>query len=201
MLSFLFLPCCVLPLLSWLMTGSHAMGTFAIARPFSLHDAPKLAESFDIWSTFPPCLDYRHLRLDDGTDPPDLYLIYSQSFQNDATEADDDEASLLAKLAIRQVEQKFNETNGWGNCFNRLHSLSVDIAPEHDIYRKQDQDKNPMWVNGPNRQFERTVRKLQPLTDLLYLMEMDSVPIKPYWLDIILTEIANQKSEFAILGR
>jgi hypothetical protein len=35
----------------------------------------------------------------------------------------------------------------------------------------------------------------------MYLMEMDSVPVKDYWLEILLEEIELQPLEFAVLGR
>lgn len=96
----------------------------------------------------------------------------------------------------------FEETSGWGDCFGQIHTLAVDIAPEEDLYKKYEIDTNVMWVNGPNRQFERTVRSLQGAgVEIFYLMEMDSVPTKPYWLDILVQEIKRQESEFAILGR
>jgi hypothetical protein len=159
---------------------------FAIARPFS-QDAPLLPNSFDVWSTYPPCRE-------GDDDPPDLYLVYSQSFENNQTS--------IAKSAVEEVERIFEETSGWGDCFGQIHTLAVDIAPEDDLYKKFEIDTNVMWVNGPNRQFERTVRSLQGAgVEIFYLMEMDSVPTKPYWLDILVQEIESQESEFAILGR
>jgi len=62
-----------------------------------------------------------------------------------------------------------------------------------------------LWVNGPNRQFERTIRAVQMSEygsyDLMYFMEMDSVPVQPNWLDALMDGIRTEDSEFAILGR
>jgi len=61
------------------------------------------------------------------------------------------------------------------------------------------------WVNGPNRQFEAAFRIIQSGEwsqgeyDGFYLMEGDSVPVKNYWLDVILGEI-NSNRPFAVLG-
>jgi hypothetical protein len=166
-----------------------AAHNIAIARTFSLQDATKLPSSFNVWDTYPPC---------DGTKSAsvDLFLVFSQSLEN----------STVAQDSIEHVQRKFQETNGWGQCIGRVLSFGVDIDPESDIYKSKEQDTNVLWVNGPNRQFERTVRKLQEgrvwgFYEFMYLMEMDSVPVKPFWLDTIVNEIENQPRGFAILGR
>ncbi|KAL3942813.1 MAG: hypothetical protein SGBAC_003051 [Bacillariaceae sp.] len=160
---------------------------FAIARPFSLHDTNGLGGSFDVWSTYPPCSD------GPAIGQPKLFLVYSQSFENDNAD--------VAKSAIESVELLFDQTNGWGNCFSQVVGLAVNITPEEDIYHKDEQDTNVLWVNGPNRQFERTARALKDEgIDLFYLMEMDSVPISEHWLDTVVESIHLQSSEFSILG-
>jgi GT2 family glycosyltransferase len=123
-----------------------------------------------------------------------LFLVYSQSFENDNV--------IVAKSAIQSVELIFNQTNGWGNCFSQVVGLAVNITSEDDLYRKDEQDTNVLWVNGPNRQFERTARALKDEgIDLFYLMEMDSVPISEYWLDTLVEAIQTQSIDFSILGR
>jgi hypothetical protein len=61
------------------------------------------------------------------------------------------------------------------------------------------------WVSSPNLQFARTVRTLQGVTwgsyKVMIMMEMDSVPMKPFWLDAIVNEIDSQQHDFAIIGR
>ena len=58
-------------------------------------------------------------------------------------------------------------------------------------------------MNGPNRQYEAGFRIIQSGDwgdyDGFYLMEGDSVPVKNYWLDVILGEIKAYKP-FAVLG-
>jgi hypothetical protein len=97
------------------------------------------------------------------------------------------------------------KTNGWNRCIDRVVGFGVDLDPESDTYRSKEPDTNVLWVNGPNRQFERTVRHLQssPWTDyeLLYLMEMDSVPVRSFWLNAKHREIRVQTNDFAIIGR
>jgi hypothetical protein len=160
----------------------------AIARTFSSNDANQLPASFGVWDTHPPCI---------GKNKPsvDLFLAFSQSLEN----------SPIADAAVAEVAQKFQETNGWGDCIANLFAFGTDIAPGQDMYNSKEQALNPLWVNGPNRQFERTVRKIQnhpwESYELMYLMEMDSVPAKDYWLDILLEDIEAQPREFAILGR
>ena len=168
--------------------GLAGLGNFAIARPFSLHDASGLGASFDDWSTYPPCSDGAAIG------QPKLFLVYSQSFEN--------HNAAIAESAIESVQVHFNRTQGWGNCFAEVVSLAVNITPDEDIYRKDQQDSNVLWVNGPNRQFERTARALKAQgIDLFYLMEMDSVPIRENWLDTLVEAIQNQSTGFAILGR
>ncbi|CAJ1948315.1 unnamed protein product [Cylindrotheca closterium] len=160
---------------------------FAIARPFSLHDVSSLESSFDVWSTYPPCSD------GPAIGQPKLFLVYSQSFENDN--------AIVAKSAIQSVELLFNQTKGWGKCFSQVVGLAVNITSEDDLYRKDEQATNVLWVNGPNRQFERTARALKDEgIDLFYLMEMDSIPISEYWLDTLVEEIQTQPIDFSILG-
>jgi hypothetical protein len=162
--------------------------SIAIARPFSLGDAAKLLESFDVWDTYAPCQHPTVFQVD-------LVLVFSQTLA----------ASSLAQTVMEQVQQRFVTTSGWNQCIDRVVGFGVDLDPKDDIYRLKEQDTNVMWVNGPNRQFERTVRHLQSSTwtdyELMYLMEMDSVPVRSFWLDALLSEIRVQTSDFAFIGR
>ena len=79
------------------------------------------------------------------------------------------------------------------------------LPPEQDAYEPPKQQVNRLWVNGPNRQFEKGLRACQfPITEehgwqLAYLMEPDSVPLRAFWLDRLLAEIEERRS-FAVLG-
>jgi hypothetical protein len=160
----------------------------ALFRPFCPNDIDSLLESFQVWDTFPPCSS------DEGNTGTDLVLVFSQNL----------ETSYFAKNAVNAVMDKFKATNGWGACFQNISAFGVDIPAKLDLYDSKSQANNTMWVNGPNRQFERAIRKLQSNQegsyDVVYLMEGDSVPVKPYWLDAIHNEIKSNKP-FAILGR
>lgn len=187
--------------------------TIAIVRTFAPRDATGLAVSFDVWKEFPPC--YREKlgnRDDDATHDDDhndiinaavdaplsytsveLYLSFSQSLE--------DHASLMADISVA-VNMAFVETHGWGGCVDKVVLFGCDIDANDDIYQRHASKKDPLWVNGPNLQFRRSMRALQRLstTDLVYLMEPDSVPIKPYWVDILVDEVKKQPIDFAVLG-
>ena len=179
----------LLTIFSLIIGQCLAMTKMAIVRTFSPKDIKQLERSFDVWEEFPPCQGVP------SSAEVDLFLAYSQSL----------EGSSDAKLAIDGIKRKFAETGGWDNCIAEVHAFGVDIQPDRDIYKAKEQDSNPLWVNGPNRQFERTVRTIQRgkfgSYDLMYLMEMDSVPIKPFWVDLIIDDINAKPNEFAILGR
>lgn len=164
--------------------SSHRL---AVARTFCTGDAKALAESFDQWNDLSPC--------EHGSDmKADLFLVFSQSLS----------ASPVAQAAVDSIEQKFHETEGWNGCFSRLVAIGVDIDSETDLYQPKQQQTNHMWVNGPNRQFERTIREIQSGVwgdyESMYLMERDSVPVKSFWLDALVSDIEKQQP-FAILGR
>lgn len=161
----------------------------AIARPFTLSDADQLPESFEIWKDLPPCQQGSNVKFD-------LFLVYSRSL----------EGATQAQASIRAVEAMIEEEGeDWSSCISQVVGIGVDIDASEDLYRLDLQKSDPLWVNGPNRQFERTVRAIQMSEygsyDLMYYMEMDSVPVKPYWLDALMDAIRTEQSEFAILGR
>ena len=78
--------------------------------------------------------------------------------------------------------------------FHYHHPFKSLAAAQEELYS---------WVNGPNRQYEAGFRIIQSGEwgdyDGFYLMEGDSVPVKSYWLDVILGEI-NAYRPFAVLG-
>ena len=167
---------------------------FAIARPFSAGDVEELAASFDVWEVFPPCAANEG---DDDHKPSgiigsraDLFLVYSQSI----------DLSPEALEAVSAVEEIFERTNGWNGCIGQVRALSAGIDPMLDIYDPSAQGHNSLWVNGPNRHFERTIRLIQTENyDAMYLMEGDSVPVADAWLDSLLSDVENHRP-FDILG-
>lgn len=93
--------------------------------------------------------------------------------------------------------------SGWSRCFDNIYAIEANIPPELDLYIPSAQEELYNWVNGPNRQFEAAFRIIQSGEwgdyDGFYLMEGDSVPVKNYWLDVLLGEI-NAYRPFAVLG-
>jgi hypothetical protein len=78
---------------------------------------------------------------------------------------------------IDQVQHRFEETNGWGRCIGRVSGVGVNIDPDLDLYRSNEQDTNPLLTLSSNRQFEQTMRTLQDGTwgsyEVMILMEID----------------------------
>lgn len=160
----------------------------AIARPFSSADADLLPESFEPWIDSPPCPENSTVKVD-------LFLVYSQNLDD----------SVQAQAAIRAAQEIFERGEVWSSCISNVYGFGVNLEAALDIYKPEEQSVNPLWVNGPNRQFERTVRGIQDMHDkryeILYLMEMDSVPVQKYWLHAIIEQIRVDPVEFTILGR
>ena len=203
-----------------------------IARPFSVIDLRRLSQSFDSWEDYVPCDSRKTTNDDAGNGVGDnvqvkLLLVYSRSLDpNDDNGGDNDDENLKSvNDVIDQVKKIYQKTNGWNSCISSIDRIGVNIDPSLDIYNASQQDTNPLWVNGPNRHFERTVRYLQHqqqdgndetnsvVGNVMYWMEMDSVPVKEYWLDALVNEIQTRqvttttttasttKEGFAILGR
>lgn len=165
-------------------SAAHISPKIAVTRTFSANDATELPASFDIWDEFPPCAG-------NTSYDADLVLAFSQSM----------DASTLALKVMKSVAMKFAKTRGFGSCFKKVIGFGCNIDPSKDRYDSQEAD-SPMWVNGPNRQFERTFRTMQHLEyDYFYLMEMDSVPCKSFWLDSLVDEVESRLQDFAVLGR
>lgn len=205
----------------------------AIVRPFSVNDASKLPGSFVCWSTFPPCdvagSDHDSEDQHQPSYSVDLYLAFSQSLDEEANtthhgrgnnvslhrnepsqanhrnnKSNSTSSAMIARAMMDAVGSIFQDTNGWAGCIDRVYGFGCNIDPTMDLYESGESCTNPLWVNGPNRQFERTMRTIQQHAgpyDATYLMEMDSVPVKAYWLDLLVKEVENRPSDFAILGR
>ena len=123
----------------------------------------------------------------------DLFLFYSQTFsEND-----------VAITAVDTIMEEFYSVGGWSRCFDNIYAVEANIPKELDLYIPAAQEELYNWVNGPNRQYEAGFRIIQSGEwgnyDGFYLMEGDSVPVKNYWLDVILGEV-NYNKPFAVLG-
>ena len=165
-----------------LVGGSNRL---AIARPFSEKDAHNLVHSFDAWNQFPPCNG-------DPSFVADLVLVFSGHLKN----------STIARDAMEGARAIFEATNGFGNCFDKLLGLGCNIEPSEDVYLPMEASSNPLWVNGPNRQWEILFRAMLASNYSFFgLFEMDSIPVHVNWLDALVEEIESQQDEFAILGR
>jgi len=123
----------------------------------------------------------------------DLFLFYSQTFsEND-----------VAMKSVDEIMTEFFSPGGWSRCFDNIYAIEANIPKELDLYIPAAQEELYSWVNGPNRQYEAGFRIIQSGEwgdyDGFYLMEGDSVPVKNYWLDVIMGEIKAHKP-FAVLG-
>jgi hypothetical protein len=113
---------------------------------------------------------------------------------------------LLLSGPFQDILRKFDEGHyPWSRCFGKVYVHSALMPPEQDLYEPPKQQINRLWVNGPNRQFEKGLRACQFPTfsvhgyQLAYLMEPDSVPLRRFWLDRLLAEV-EERRPFAVLG-
>jgi hypothetical protein len=61
-----------------------------------------------------------------------------------------------------EIVRKFNEGYyPWSRCFGKIMIDSAKMDPEQDLYDPPKQRTNRLWVNGPNRQFEKGLRTAQ----------------------------------------
>eukprot|EP00638_Chattonella_subsalsa_P009021 CAMPEP_0117750440 /NCGR_PEP_ID=MMETSP0947-20121206/10374_1 /TAXON_ID=44440 /ORGANISM="Chattonella subsalsa, Strain CCMP2191" /LENGTH=1159 /DNA_ID=CAMNT_0005568617 /DNA_START=188 /DNA_END=3664 /DNA_ORIENTATION=+ len=156
---------------------------FAIVRPFAEADAGALLNSFDSWSSFPPCVANSSFNAD-------IFLVFSQDLGDYPT--------------ISSNLETFIETKtDWMSCFRNISAISANISSFDDIYHPHQSHNNSLWVNGPNRQFNFIAQAMADETwgsyHFWYLMEGDSTPMKSLWMEDILNE-ALFHEPFAILG-
>ena len=197
----------------------RSMRRIAVLRPFGTRMAGVLPGTFDGWSDFFPCdLDRRRSfgsemgqTAGEGWDNDvevDVLLSFSQNLE-DYPEAAENVARVL-RLFGKDGDGDGNEgkTNldraPWSRCFRNVHTISAKIEPVDDIYHPAEAHRNPLWVNGPNRQFASSLRSAMSgefgSYDAVFIMEGDCVPVRDYWLDSLLDE-AEGAAPFAILGR
>jgi len=90
---------------------------------------------------------------------------------------------------------------------------TASLSRSDDRYEPLMQNRDLLWVNGPNRQFEAAAAAVLkppwavppslagggPAYDLFYLMEPDSIPWRDKWLADFVSEI-DASRPFAVLG-
>jgi hypothetical protein len=174
----------ILPILTMLL-GRVFSFRLAVVRPFSPNDQEALEKSFIKWNEFVPC-DLSKVPSEDSVD---LFLSFSQD--------------LSRSQASREFIRRFRTRQGtWRKCFKNIIILECKIPPGEDLYKPLEQFHNMNWVNGPNRQFERTneaISSTRGLYEAWYLMEGDSVPVAPFFLETLMAEL-KRATPFGIFG-
>ena len=193
-----------------LVQHGRSIRRLALVRPFGTRMASILPRTFDSWSDFSPCdlsgrlsdLEIKQLRGQrvDALEV-DVFLSFSQRLE------DHPEAAENAEKVLRLFGKDGGDGTDqapWARCFHDAHVFSVGIPPEEDIYQPNEAHRNPLWVNGPNRQFVSSLRSVLGEEfgqyDAVFIMEGDCVPVKDLWLENLLDE-AEEAAPFAILGR
>lgn len=164
----------------------------ALVRPFAPSSIPLLLESFDLWEKYVPCTGSTEWSDLNVNYKADLILSFSQTYEWDPT------AQSIART-IREIMS--NNDRKWSHCFGDVLFLEALLPPSEDIYAPAATQKNPLWVNGPNRQFVHNVRSVQHMGDYdeMFIMEPDTNPRKNGWLDLLMEEV-EEKKPFVILG-
>lgn len=136
----------------------------------------------------------------------------------------------LLKKAGELIIEKFELGHyPWAHCFRSIYLGTASLSKSQDRYEPMMQNRDLLWVNGPNRQFEAAAaavqnpssffrppsassslgastsgtaggaEKLLEAYDSFYLMEPDSVPWRQGWLSSLVDEM-QQRRPFAVLG-
>lgn len=157
-----------------------------ILRTFATSDYQNLIRGFESWNSFDPCSGISNMT------KVDILLFFSAPWSSWPE----------ARVAAEFVSTSFHGGNySWAHCFDRMYLGSAMIPLEEDLYDTRLMGVHELWVNGPNRQFERAMKVAgQRGYEVVYLMESDSQPVQVHWLDSLLAEI-DTKSPFAVLGR
>lgn len=168
--------------------GSSAnLENFLVLRTFAAVDFQNLISGFESWDEFSPCAEHTKLEM-----KVDILLFFSSSWSDWPA----------AQEAAEYVFEMFsNNSFTWAHCFDNLYLGSAFLDHGEDIYSPKLMGVHEKWVNGPNRQFERALRAAGNRGyDLVYLMEVDSTPVRVDWLSSLFAEIESKKP-FAVLGR
>jgi len=157
-----------------------------VFRTFAASDYQNLESGFKSWGSQLPCsVVSKNTRVD-------ILLLFSAPWSS----------CPKAREAAEFVSSSFYGGNySWAHCFDRMFVESAMIPLEEDMYDTRLMGIHELWVNGPNRQFERAMKSAGNRGyEIVYLMESDSQPVQLHWLDTLLAEI-EATAPFAVLGR
>ncbi|CAE7351799.1 unnamed protein product, partial [Symbiodinium pilosum] len=188
----------LLGLVHQLAAAGH-MHHLAVVRVFSTdEEVMLLKDSGAMWDTVKPCM------MKSNMSEIDLILVYSKDLS----------MNMMAHKAVMDLEDGFmmkmdmdmynmtNMTNGtmydWMKCFSKITHMSAMLNPEQDVYDSNGYTTNKHWVSGPNTVFKSIMDAMymgdwKGMYDAFFLMEMDAVPIKHYWLEQFEMEAAEMK--------
>lgn len=157
---------------------AHA-GKIAVVRVISTsEEIDLLSAALTEWESLMPCSDTNK------TSSFDMVLVYSKDFAMDSK----------AMAAAEEYQGSFaSRSQQWTACFAELKNFSAKLSPEEDQYDDQGYALNKHWVSGPNMVFKSVMEAMYTGTfadqyDSVFWMEMDAVPIRPGWLDVLETE-------------
>ncbi|CAE7350571.1 CSMD1, partial [Symbiodinium natans] len=149
----------------------------AVVRTFaSEQEVTGLTEAIALWNELLPCSGPTWV-------PVDLLLVYSQNF--DLTPS--------ALVAAKEVQSSFENGTAWAPCFRSVFIESANLSATEDVYDNRGYAIRKDWVNGPNSVFRFILGSFFngtfPATyDSFYFMEIDAVPVRPFWLDQFIAE-------------
>ena len=161
---------------------------FGLGRGGGGGEVMLLNDSGMMWESVMPCMTKSNKSM------IDLILVYSKDLSK----------NMMAQQVVMDLEDGFkmkmdmdmynstNMTNGtmysWMKCFSNIKHMSAMLNPEQDVYDSNGYTTNKHWVSGPNTVFKSIMDAMYAgpymnMYDSFFLMEMDAVPIKNYWLD------------------
>ncbi|CAJ1431512.1 unnamed protein product [Effrenium voratum] len=110
--------------------------------------------------------------------PVDLVLVYSQSFA-------ENDAALTAASNVQAAWEVQNQT--WHTCFRQVVLEQANLSADQDVYDSRGYTVRKDWVNGPNSVFRFVLGSFYEGNfsnyDAFYFMELDAVPVQPWWLE------------------
>ncbi|CAE7037267.1 unnamed protein product [Symbiodinium natans] len=163
----------------------------AVVRVFSTdEEVMLLKESGEKWDDEEPC------EMKSNMSAIDLILVYSKDLMMNPM-ANKVVMDLMDGFKIKMDMEMYNMTNvtnpnatmyDWMKCFSDIKYMSAGLNPEQDVYDSNGYTTNKHWVSGPNHVFKSIMDAMftgayMDMYDSFFLMEMDAVPIKDYWLD------------------
>jgi hypothetical protein len=159
-----------------------------VVRPFFGGDGPDLVNSFDAWTTYPPCaLDGRGVPTAVGLPAP-MVLYFARTL-------DASTRALVAGLTTAPADGA-----AWRSCFTTITLLGANLTAAQDQYHTRHEE--PDWNLGPNMQFYRLLEHMagsHPAGAAVYYMEADNWPVGVNWLDAVVAETV-AKTPFSVVG-